>query len=1099
MKKYFMMIALFFLTFIVSISSVNAATKNIEVLDVKVQDKNSTITVDNVVLKDNTVTSNITFNKVNDYVVFELTLKNNEEDKYKIISVEDNNKNSNISTSYTFDKDYMGKGKTSSVKIKIEYDNELTNQEKISLNNLNIKINLEREDGSKQEIIINPTTGDSILRYLLLGIFSLFGIILTVLKKKQKIGTALLVLVTILIPFSAIANEKYEINLKFTNIDIKGTTVAPEPEVPDYATLIEGQEINRLLSDEATGEFRKATEEEYNSIKDTLTNDNIISTEDSPIPVYMWKSGVDTLYYSEAGTIYMNPDSSHMFEISHFTSVDLSELDSSKVTNMEKMFADCALLETIYVSDKWDTSSVTNSLHMFENDVKLFGEKGTMYNSSNPDDVTYAHVDEGSTNPGYLTLKGHEKTVPDTVLLEGSVFNSKLASIASTQKNFRQATEEEYNSVKDSLNDDNVISGDMQPKAYLWATTDDVLYYSKSNKIYMNENSSHLFANTSFETIDLSGLDSSKVTNMSSFFEGCSSLTSIIYENTNNSTSNQNLSANMYENFIGNIIGIFIIAFTIICLIISIVIYNAYKKSNRIQVPVALVFALVLAISAGILLEGYNLKGVLALVTGNQNNSKTSNFDTSKVINMSSMFKDCSSLTSIDLSPLNTGNVTDMSSMFKNCSSLENIDLSSLNTENVTNMSSMFSECSSLVELDITPLDTSKVEQMYDMFQYCSSLETIYVDENWTFELYKDYGCNYTTYIDSVVGAGGMFEGCDKLVGEKGTSYEGEYDIYYGDYRSYDGHYAVIDRGPLAPGYFTTKGHTKDSVQNYSVLLPGYRIEEKLWNLHNYDYSYENFRPATEEEYNTVKDSLTDDNVVSHYNAAKTYIWADKNNDTLYYSETGKIYMDIDSTYMFAMSPYKSIDLSGFDSSSALSLSGMFENCSWLEEIIFGDDFDTSNVMGMEYMFYNCSSLVELDLSSFDTRSVVDMSGMFKDCSSLEKLNLSSFDTSNVTDINYMFEYCSSLVELDLSSFDTSKIYYIEDVFSSDYNLETIYVSDLWETNFDGRYVFYNCTSLVGGAGTTFDPDHDDHEYAHVDGGPSNPGYFTHINDKPHN
>ena len=39
--------------------------------------------------------------------------------------------------------------------------------------------------------------------------------------------------------------------------------------------------------------------------------------------------------------------------------------------------------------------------------------------------------------------------------------------------------------------------------------------------------------------------------------------------------------------------------------------------------------------------------------------------------------------------------------------------------------------------------------------------------------------------------------------------------------------------------------------------------------------------------------------------------------------------------------------------------------------------------------------------------------------------------------------------------------------------------------------VFNGCFSLVGGKGTTFDPDHVNADYAHLDGGPDNPGYFT--------
>ena len=60
------------------------------------------------------------------------------------------------------------------------------------------------------------------------------------------------------------------------------------------------------------------------------------------------------------------------------------------------------------------------------------------------------------------------------------------------------------------------------------------------------------------------------------------------------------------------------------------------------------------------------------------------------------MFRECSSLQSINLSSFNTTNVKDMSGMFSWCSSLQSIDLSSFNTTKVEDMKSMFWGCSSL-------------------------------------------------------------------------------------------------------------------------------------------------------------------------------------------------------------------------------------------------------------------------------------------------------------------------------------------------------------------------------------------------------------------
>ena len=42
---------------------------------------------------------------------------------------------------------------------------------------------------------------------------------------------------------------------------------------------------------------------------------------------------------------------------------------------------------------------------MFTGCTSLVGGQGTAYNSSNPKDKTYAHIDGGTSNPGYFTDK----------------------------------------------------------------------------------------------------------------------------------------------------------------------------------------------------------------------------------------------------------------------------------------------------------------------------------------------------------------------------------------------------------------------------------------------------------------------------------------------------------------------------------------------------------------------------------------------------------------------------------------------------------------------------------------------------------------------
>ena len=99
-------------------------------------------------------------------------------------------------------------------------------------------------------------------------------------------------------------------------------------------------------------------------------------------------------------------DMSGMFANSTgLTSLDLSSFNTSKVTNMGWMFNKCSNLRTVYVGNGWSTASVTSSSGMFYNCTNLVGGQGTTWNSSNPTDKTYAHIDGGPSNPGYFTDK----------------------------------------------------------------------------------------------------------------------------------------------------------------------------------------------------------------------------------------------------------------------------------------------------------------------------------------------------------------------------------------------------------------------------------------------------------------------------------------------------------------------------------------------------------------------------------------------------------------------------------------------------------------------------------------------------------------------
>ena len=185
-------------------------------------------------------------------------------------------------------------------------------------------------------------------------------------------------------------------------------------------------------------------------------------------------------------------------------------------------------------------------------------------------------------------------------------------------------------------------------------------------------------------------------------------------------------------------------------------------------------------------------------------------------------------------------------------------------------------------------------------------------------------------------------------------------------------------------------------------------------------------------------------------------------------------------------------NINNLDTSNVKSMSYMFGHCKKLQSIDLSS-FNTINVTSMDGMFYSCSSLKKLDLSKFNTSNVKDMSYMFILCTEINEINLKSFNTSNVENMEYMFKECTSLESLDLSSFNIAKATNMEKMFAFSSGLKTIYVSNNWNISSvtECDEMFEECSSIKGGAGTTFDLSKVDSEYAHIDGGQSNPGYLT--------
>ena len=493
-------------------------------------------------------------------------------------------------------------------------------------------------------------------------------------------------------------------------------------------------------------------------------------------------------------------------------------------------------------------------------------------------------------------------------------------------------------------------------------------------------NSSELFYEMSnLKSVDLSGFDTSKVTDMYSMFYNCNALTSLDLSrfDTPNVTT-------MYYMFSG-------------CSSLTSLNLESFNTSKVTHMSYMF----------------YNCGALTSL------NLKS--FDTSKVINMSYMFSSCSKLTSIDVSGFNTANVKYMSYMFGSCSKLTSIDVSGFNTANVTDMSGMFRSCDALTSLNISSFDTSKVTNMSNMFQNCSSLTSLNIS---SFDMTK------------VTSSTNMLNfGTSNKIETLKTPYNNSSAIAIttGSTLYNEDTGAVVTTVPAN----TTKSLTYVNENPEKELPTDWKTQ---LNSSTYMTStrstvtgirFESTVPTGFVQIGKLSTGLkvyANGNNIAFINKKTIYAPADSSylfaNNASLTSISFTNFNTSKATTMARMfsgaTGLTTIDVTSFNTSKVTSMTYMFNACTKLETIKIAG-IDTSNVTTMASMFAHCTALSSLNLTGFNTAKVTNMSIMFGYLTNLSKLDLSMFNTANVTTMQQMFYQSTGIKVLNLSSFNMSK------------------------------------------------------------------------------
>ena len=833
-------------------------------------------------------------------------------------------------------------------------------------------------------------------------------------------------------------------------------------------------------------------------------------------------------------------DMSNMFyECYSLSELNLGSFNTSNVTDMSSMFYYCNSLTNLDLSN-FNTSNVTDMSNMFSGCSSLTNLNLSSFDTSN----TEYYYNIFYKCKGLISLRTPQKNsltinLPVAMYDESGAMYSKLPVLSSSITLTGKGNGE-------ILVGDNVIATyDEETGAVEFYSNDGELWNSwlddseidkkaitsikvASGTVYLPSDSSGIFSVSDYDDdegryvsglidLDLSGFDTSNVTDMRGMFVGCSSLKNLDLQNFNTSkvTSMWGLFADceslneldlsvfdttnvtsFYHMFSGctNLISLDISSFVLDsdsmeiddedyytdCLYM----FDGCNNLSSVKTPLSnnvcdIALPVVMCDEEGKLYYSLPvMTGSIELKLPSQTDQDyrynvgegvTATFDaeTGEIVvysdggtlwrNWLRQF-DKSMIRSIKLAETSDSVYlpADSSEMFHDCYDLINLDLRGFDTSNVTDMTRLFGACYSLEKLDVSGFNTAKVQQMDQMFEECHSLKELDLSS------FDTVNVNDMDY---------MFLYCYSLTDLNLSSFNTRNVRYMNymfsdcsnltnlDLSSFDtSNVSSMDMEDMFTGCSALQLLKTPKKNKINVELPCVMYDEA-------GNAYEEL-PTSSESIVLTSDVTGEgpiqvgDGVTATFDAETGAVE--------FYSDGGTLW----SNWLEA----SGIDVTGIRSIKAVSGTVYLpEDSSWIFSVCLDDDciisnleeldlsrFDTSNVTNMGYMFRGCNSLTNLDLSSFDTSNVTLMYGMFINCSSLTNLDLSSFDTSNVTEMEDLFEGCWSLTNLNLSSFNTSNVTNMYAMFNDCRNLTNLDLSSFNTSNVTLMYcMFEGCSSLT--------------------------------------
>ena len=313
------------------------------------------------------------------------------------------------------------------------------------------------------------------------------------------------------------------------------------------AIMTEGWDFNVKLKSLETAtskieHFKKSTVAPATSM-------NAVNIEDeaSDYEIKLWFNPTDktAYYYAETEKVYLNNDSSGTFYLAdNLTTLDLSNFDTSQVTDMSYMFYWMSRLTALDVSN-FDTSKATNMNKMFSRTDKLITLDLSNFDTSQVTDMSYMFDDADNlttldlsnfdtskvTNMDHMFSNTYNLTTLDlsnfntskVTNMDSMFFTSGLTSLNLSSFNTSKVT----NMDRMFSNTRKLITLDLSNFDTSKVTNMDSMFFasgltslnlSSFNTSKVTDMSYMFYDMRNLTSLDLSNFDTSKVTNMNSMF-----------------------------------------------------------------------------------------------------------------------------------------------------------------------------------------------------------------------------------------------------------------------------------------------------------------------------------------------------------------------------------------------------------------------------------------------------------------------------------------------------------------------------------------------------------------------------------------------------